>query len=144
MHGAAAPVVQVAASELEAKLGLAEFLLASTDLQASARRAVDWLVSQTSIRQAIVAIAEPASNQLLLVAEHGISSSAIAEFVLTRDDEAHPLIAAMNRREATYFDGGQSSFRSPIEGPVPRRPASSGRQRYRARPAADQQRRRRA
>ena len=116
MHGAAAPVVQVAASELEAKLGLAEFLLASTDLQASARRAVDWLVSQTSIRQAIVAIAEPASNQLLLVAEHGISSAAIAEFVLTRDDEAHPLIAAMNRREPTYFDGGQSSFRSPIEG----------------------------
>jgi PAS domain S-box-containing protein len=116
VHGAAAPVVQVAASELEAKLGLAEFLLASTDLQASARRAVDWLVSQTSIRQAIVTIAEPASNQLLLVAEHGISSAAIAEFVLTRDDEAHPLIAAMNRREATYFDGGQSSFRSPIEG----------------------------
>ena len=116
MHGAVAPVVQAAASELEAKLGLAEFLLANADLQTSARRAVDWLVSQTNIRQAIVALAEPASNQLLLVAEHGISSSAIVDFVLTRDDEAHPLIKAMNRREPTYFDARGASFRSPIEG----------------------------
>ena len=116
MHGASAPVVQLAAGELEAKLGLAEFLLANTDIQASARRAVDWLASQTSIRHAIVALAEPSSNQLLLVAEHGVSSSAIVDFVLTRDDEAHPLIAAMNRREPTYFEGGQSTFRSPFEG----------------------------
>ena len=116
MHGAVAPVAQVAASELEAKLGLAEFLLASTDLQGSARRAVDWLVSQTGIRTAIVVLAEPSTNQLNIVAEHGISSSAIAEFVLTRDDEAHPLIKAMYRREPTFFDGQQVSFRAPLDG----------------------------
>ncbi len=115
MRGAVAPVVQVAASELEAKLALAEFLLASTDLQISARRAVDWLVSQTTIRHAAVALAEPSTSQVLLVAEHGISSSAIVDFVLTREDEGHPLITAMNRREPTYFDGGQS-FRSPLDG----------------------------
>jgi PAS domain S-box-containing protein len=116
VHGAVAPVVRVAASELEAKLGLAEFFLASTDLQTSARRAIDWLVAQTSIRQAVIALAEPSSNQLLLVAEHGISSRAIADFVLTRDDEGHPLIKAMKRRDASYFDGAQPSFRSPIDG----------------------------
>ena len=117
MHGAVAPVVQVAASELEAKLGLAEFLLASTDLQVSARRAVDWLVSQTPIRHAVVPLAEPVdSSQLVIVAEHGVSSSAIVDFVLTRDDEAHPLIKAMHRREPTYFDGAPPSFRAPIEG----------------------------
>ncbi len=115
MHAAVAPVVQVAASELEAKLGLAEFLLASTDLQASARRAVDWLVSQLNLRYAIVALAEPASSQLLILAEHGISSAAIVDFVLTREDEAHPLIKAMSRREPTYFDG-QQTFRSPLDG----------------------------
>ena len=115
MHAAVAPVVQVAASELEAKLGLAEFLLASTDLQASARRAVDWLVSQLNLRYAIVAFAEPASSQLLILAEHGISSAAIVDFVLTREDEAHPLIKAMSRREPTYFDG-QQTFRSPLDG----------------------------
>jgi PAS domain S-box-containing protein len=116
VHGAVAPVVHVAANELEVKLGLVEFLLANTDIQVSARRAVDWLVSQTGIRQAVIALAEPASNQILLVAEHGVASSIIVDFVLTRDDEAHPLIKALNRRDATYFDGVSPSFRSPVEG----------------------------
>jgi PAS domain S-box-containing protein len=117
VHGVVAPIVRVAASELEAKLGLTEFFLANTDLQASARRAIDWLVSQTDIRQAVIALAESSGNQLLLVAEHGISAGAIAEFMLTRDDEAHALIKAMKRRDPTYLDGAQpSSFRSPIDG----------------------------
>ena len=115
MHGAAAPVPQAGTGELDAKLGLVEFLLGNTELQVSARRAVDWLVSQTGIRQAIVALAEPAGTQLLLVAEHGISSSAIVDFVLTREEESHPLIKAMRRSEPTYFDGS-TSFRSPIDG----------------------------
>ena len=46
MHGSAAPIVQVAASEHDSRLGLVEFLLASTDLQASARRVVDWLTGE--------------------------------------------------------------------------------------------------
>ncbi len=116
MQRSVAPVVQVAASEPDSKLGLAEFLLASIDLQMSARRAVDWLVARSGIRQAAVALAEPASNRLLLVAEHGVSSSTIVDFILSRDDEGHPLIKAMNRRDATYFDGVRPFFRSPVEG----------------------------
>jgi signal transduction histidine kinase len=116
VHGAAAPVVHVAAGELEAKLGLAEFLLASTDLQVSTRRAVDWLIARTPIKQAVVLLADPSTHQLVIVAEHGVSSSAIAEFVLTPDDEAHPLIKAMHRREPTYFAKASLSFRAPIEG----------------------------
>ena len=115
MHGSVAPVVQVAASEHDARLGLVEFLLASTDLQASARRVIDWLVTQARIRHAVIALAEPSSSQLLIVAEHGVSSTAIVDFVLTRDDEAHPLIKAMHRKEPSYFDG-QQMFRSPLEG----------------------------
>jgi PAS domain S-box-containing protein len=92
-----------------------EYLLASTDLQGSARRSVDWLVSQSNLRYAVVALAEPASSQLQIVAEHGISSSAIVDFVLTREDEAHPLIKAMHRKEPSYFDGRQT-FRSPLDG----------------------------
>ena len=84
MHGAAAPVPQTGTGELDAKLGLVEFLLGNTELQVSARRAVDWLVSQTGIRQAVVALAEPSGTQLLLVAEHGISSTTIVDFVLGR------------------------------------------------------------
>ena len=100
MHGAVAPVVQVAASEQDARLGLVEFLLSSTDLQASARRVVDWLVAQTRIRHAVIALSEPSSSQLLIVAEHGVSSAAIVDFVLTHEDEGHPLIKAMHRQGA--------------------------------------------
>jgi PAS domain S-box-containing protein len=116
VHGAVAPVVHAAATELEAKLGLAEFLLANTDVQASARRAVDWLASQVGVRQAAVALAEPSSRQFLIVAEHGIPGSTVVDFVLTSDDEGHPLIKAMSRREPTFFDGSHTSFRSPLEG----------------------------
>jgi PAS domain S-box-containing protein len=108
--------VHVAAGEVEAKLGLAEFLLTTSDMQASARRAVDWLVAQTDTRHAVVALADPAGTQLLLVAEHGISSAAIADFMLTQDDEAHPLIKALNRRDPTYFEGPHAAFRSLIDG----------------------------
>jgi PAS domain S-box-containing protein len=116
VHGAVAPVVRVAAGELESKLGLAEFLLATADLQVSARRAIDWLVAQTPVKRAAIIVTEPAGTRLAIVAEHGLSSSAIADFVLTTDDEAHPLIKVMLRREVTYFDVPQPSFRPPLEG----------------------------
>ena len=43
-------------------------------------------VAQTGIKHAVVILAEPSGNHLVIVAEHGVSSSAIADFVLTRDD----------------------------------------------------------
>jgi PAS domain S-box-containing protein len=112
-----APAVQLPVSELEAKLALTEFLLTSSDLQASARRAVDWLVTNTEVQQAIVAVADLMSGQLLLVAEHGVSSAAIADFSVARDDESHPLIRAMLRPEPSYFDAKGLSFHTPLEPP---------------------------
>jgi PAS domain S-box-containing protein len=108
--------VHVAGVEPDARLGLAEFMLASVDVQASARRAIDWLVARTGVKQAVVAIVEPNGSQLLLVAEHNVSSSAIVDFVVTREDEAHPLVKALDRTEPTYFNGSPPSFRSPLEG----------------------------
>ena len=116
MHGAVVPVVHASSGELEAKLGLAEFLLSSIDLQVSVRRAVDWLIAQTPIKQAVVLLADPSTHQLVIVAEHGVSTSAVADFVLVRDDAAHPLIKAMHRRQPVFFDGASLSFRAPIEG----------------------------
>jgi PAS domain S-box-containing protein len=101
---------------MEAKLALLEFLLNTDDLQVSARRAVDWLAAHTGIEQALVAVSDPSSASLLLVAEHGISSSAIADFSLTQEDEAHPLVRAMERSEPTYFDSAASQVRGPIDG----------------------------
>ncbi len=101
---------------MEAKLSLVEFLLASSDLQVSARRVVDWLIGHAGVEQAVVAVAEPGAAPLLLVAEHGVSSGAIVDFALTRADEEHPLVAALERREPSYFAGPFHAFRTPLEG----------------------------
>ena len=115
MHrSAAASAVQVPGVDVEAKLALAEFLLTSTDLQASARRAIDWLSAHSQIQQALVVVSEPGSGQLLLVAEHGVSSGAIVDFAVTLDETSHPLVRAFSRGEPTHFEA--TSFRSPIEG----------------------------
>ena len=108
--------VQAPGVELDARLALAEFLLTSTDLQASSRRAVDWLVEHSPVEQALVAIADPLSGQVLLVAEHGVSASDITDFTLRRDDTTHPLIGALQQVEPSYLDQADD-FHSPIEGP---------------------------
>lgn len=116
MPRSAAPAVQAPGVDRDGKLALVEFLLSDTNLQTSSRRAIDWLSDHSSVKQAVVAVAEPGTGSLVLVAEHGVSSSAIVDFAVSRDDEGHPLIRAMLRAEPVYFDGSTQSFRSPIEG----------------------------
>ncbi len=96
--------------EGDARLSLAEFLLSSTDLPLSARHAVDWLVTNTPVREAFVAVEDPPNPNLLLVAERGAMSSLADDFALHRDDASHPLIRAMERIEPTFFDA-TSKFR---------------------------------
>ncbi len=112
-----APAVQMSSAEVESKLAIAEFLLSSTDLQASARRAIDWLTAHTDVEQAIIAIHDQLTGQVLLVAEYGVSSSAIVEFVLNREDTIHPLVRAMAHRDSTYFDSTPTSFHAPLTAP---------------------------
>jgi PAS domain S-box-containing protein len=107
--------VQLPGVDVEARLALAEFLLTSTDLQTSARRAVDWLAAHSKVDQAVVAVSDPVSGHLLLVAEYGVDASSIADFVVSRDDETHPLVMALMRHEPTYFDRA-SRYRSPLDG----------------------------
>jgi signal transduction histidine kinase len=120
-----APAVQLPGVDLEARLALAEFLLTSTDLQASSRRAVDWLVAHSEVEQAVVAVADIVSGQILLVAEHGVSSAAIADFSLSRDDAAHPLVHALGRHEPTFFEGNGTRFHAPLAGPFHAVPLNS-------------------
>src|SRR3970040_445450 len=108
--------MQLSGVDLDAKLVLLEFLLTSTDLQGSTRRAIDWLIAHSDVQQALVAVAEPGTGQLLLVAEHGVSSAAIADFAITLDETSHAPVRAWGRSEPTYFEGPGVSFRSPIEG----------------------------
>jgi signal transduction histidine kinase len=79
----------------EAKLALAELLLGSTNLESSARRALVWLTGHTHVRQAAVAIVDPTSPHLQLIAEHGLPSGAIADVALNRTVESHPFVKAL-------------------------------------------------
>src|SRR3954463_10292983 len=101
--------------ESDAKLAFVEFLLTSIDIQESARRAVDWLLAHAPVSQAAVLVSEGLSSDVLLVAEHGVSSGAIIDFSLSRDDGSHPLIQALSSADPVYFDPRALHYRIPLE-----------------------------
>src|SRR4051812_10137198 len=101
--------------ESDAKLAFVEFLLTSIDIQESARRAVDWLLAHAPVSETAVLVSERASGEMLLVAEHGVSSGAIMDFPLSRDDPSHPLIQALQAPAPIYIDALASHHRTPIE-----------------------------
>ncbi len=112
-----APAVHVPAADVESKLALSEFLLSSTDIQASAQRALAWLAAHTAVEQAIVAVHDHLSGHVALVAEYGVISSTIADFALSREDVAHPLVRALGSREPTYFESTPTAFHAPLTAP---------------------------
>jgi PAS domain S-box-containing protein len=101
-------------SELEAKLALAESLLASADLHGAARQAINWLASRTGVERVVVTALDPTSSHLLIVAERGIPTAMIGDFGLGCGDESHPLIKAMGCTEPTYF--APATLPSPLAG----------------------------
>jgi PAS domain S-box-containing protein len=111
----AAPVAPIHGVDSDAKLAFVEFLLTSIHVQESARRAVDWLAAHVTIKEAAVLVSEGISNDMLLVAEHGISSGAIMDFALNRDDGGHPLIQALASPSSVYVDGLAAHHRVPLE-----------------------------
>ncbi|CAN5761339.1 hypothetical protein BH18ACI5_BH18ACI5_00280 [soil metagenome] len=104
-------------SDLESKLALTEFLLSNRDVQASARRALDWLAARTGVEQAIVALHDHPTSQVLLVAEYGLSSTSVVDFALSQEDTAHPLVRTLARNETAYFDSTPTSFPAPLIAP---------------------------
>ena len=115
MARVAAPVAPVPGADSDAKLAFVEFLLTSIDVQESARRAVDWLVAHATVSEAAVLVEAGMSNEMLLVAEHGVSSGAIMDFSLNRDDPSHPLTEALNSPVPIYLESIPSHHRVPLE-----------------------------
>jgi PAS domain S-box-containing protein len=111
----AVPAVPVPGFEAEAKLALVEFLLTSIDLQDSARRALDWLVAHSPVTQAVVLIVEAVSNEMLLVAEHGVPNSAVVDFAVSRADAMHPLVEALSSHHPVFIEGLSSRYRVPLD-----------------------------
>ena len=96
-----------------------EFLLTSIDLQASARRAVDWLVAHApaSSRRS-VAVVEPGTDRRCCSSPSTASPSSRSSISpLSRDDTRHPLVAALERRRRRVLRRLVTApFRAPIEG----------------------------
>ena len=55
------------------------------------------------------------SNEMLLVAEHGVSSGAIMDFVAEPRRRGHPLIQALDRVGRSTSTAPRRTFRSPLE-----------------------------
>ncbi len=111
----AAPLMPAPGVESEAKLALLEFLLTSIDIQESARRVIDWLAAHAPVTQAVVLVVESLSNEMLLVAEHGVSSGVIMDFALSREESKHPLIEALSSSHPVLVDALPTHYRVPIE-----------------------------
>jgi PAS domain S-box-containing protein len=111
----AAPLAPAQGAESDAKLAFVEFLLTSVDVQESARRAVDWLVAHAPVTEAAVLVAEGMSAEMQLVAEHGMSSGAIMDFALSREEGGHPLIQALNSPDPVFVNSPPAHFRLPLE-----------------------------
>jgi PAS domain S-box-containing protein len=112
-----AVATHIPATDVESKLALAEFLLSNRDVQASARRALDWLSTHTPVEQAIVALRDQLTGQVLLVAEYGVTSSNVVDFGLSQDDTEHPLVRALLTPDPTYFGAAPKAFQPPVTPP---------------------------
>jgi signal transduction histidine kinase len=95
----------------ESKLALVEFLLASVDLQASARRTLDWLISHLPIQHAFIATIDPTTRHLAILAERGLADTVASDFALSLEDNEHPIIRAMHGSAPVYFDRTPLFFR---------------------------------
>jgi PAS domain S-box-containing protein len=111
----AAPLAPVHGAESDAKLAFVEFLLTSIDVQESARRAVDWLAAHAPVSEAAVLVAEGLATDMLLVAEHGVSTGAIMDFALNREDTSHPLVHALAEPAPVYLESIPPHYRVPLE-----------------------------
>jgi PAS domain S-box-containing protein len=98
---------------MDAKLALAEFLLGSTDLQASARYATDWLAANAGVRQAAVIVHEPDTGPILL-AEHGIASGALGDLAKATHDPEHPVGRAMRASSPSLLEPHLLPFRAAV------------------------------
>jgi PAS domain S-box-containing protein len=111
----AAPLAPVHGAESDAKLAFVEFLLTSIDVQESARRAVNWLAAHAPVSEAAVLVAEGLSADMLLVAEHGVTTGAIMDFALNREDSSHPLVHALAEPAPVYLESIPPHYRVPLE-----------------------------
>src|SRR5687768_13904336 len=97
--GAGRRAVSVAASE--ARLALAEVLIACDPGVECAERAVQWLVESGGARQALCLGLDTDQKRLVAMASHAVAAGSIHIDV---DDRTHPVISVLYNRRPVVFD----------------------------------------
>ena len=115
MYSAAAAVGRVTVGDAASRLALAESLLSSDDAQDAARRGIDWLATYALVSHALVAFAEHGHRHLVVAASHGLPAMALNALAVSRDDEHHPLIKALNRLQPSRLTRRDTALPAPLE-----------------------------
>ena len=90
MSRSAAPIDPLPGLDVEsqeARLAVLEALLGSVDLHASADQALEWLQARQPLDAVLVAVCDPLSPYLTVVASRGVSTAAIGDFIVRLDDD---------------------------------------------------------
>lgn len=117
MRATAPTVATVPTTRAEERLALLEFLLASGDLDASARFGLDWLITNTRVRHAVVIVVEEHSSELVALAIAGLPPTDLG-LLPSRSDTTHPLIQVLKAYDGVYYDSRSAQAWSPL-GPSP-------------------------
>lgn len=96
--------------DAQARLVLAETLLASLDLQSSVQAALNWLSEHCRVTWSVCLARDPRGRLLVPVADHGVSPTSWGEFTLYVDDRSHPLIRALWAAQPSFFGGDRQLF----------------------------------
>src|SRR5687767_9817310 len=84
-----------------ARLDLLEFLLGSMDLEGCAQESLRWLGRELAVERSMVLVFDEAKKRLVHLAEHNVDAGDFAISLV--EEEGHPLLVALTRREPTFF-----------------------------------------
>jgi PAS domain S-box-containing protein len=107
---ASSATARSAATQAEARLGLAEFLLTCDDLEECARRSLEWLTEYAGARAGACLAVDVEHTRLSLIAPYGMGMP--REFSVDVEDREHPLVAAAFGREMVVFAERRGERRS--------------------------------
>ena len=91
-----------------ARLALAEFLLASDEVDACAQRAMDWLAEHAGARSAACALLDGETEELRALAGSGLSPAQLRRLEVHRGEADHPIAVALSRESPIVFQDGKA------------------------------------
>jgi signal transduction histidine kinase len=93
-----------APTSLEARLSLAEVLIACDPGVECAERTLQWLNEQSGAQQAVCLTLDASQRRLSVLASHGVPERTLQNFDVDVEERAHPLVSVLFGRRPVVFD----------------------------------------